>query len=114
MQKYKILGPDGWHAKLFISFFDIFGKDIIRVASESESRGNILVAFNTTFILLILKFDNVHRMENNSPISLCNCIYKIVGKTIAIQIKGVISQSIYQEQFSFLTSKQIHDVVGIV
>jgi hypothetical protein len=47
------------------------------------------------------------------PISLCNCIYKIIAKIISKRIKGILSKSISQEQFGFLEGRQIHEAIGV-
>lgn len=66
-------------------------------------------AFNATFIDLILKSDNHVIYNDFRPISLCNCIYKIITN----KINPILSQHISMEQFSFLENRQIHEAIGI-
>jgi hypothetical protein len=57
--------------------------------------------YNTTFIALIPKEDNPINFEKSRPISLYNCIYKIISKVIAIRLKKVLSKQILGEKFGF-------------
>lgn len=70
-------------------------------------------AFNTTFISLIPKTNNPVSFDDFCPISLCNCIYKIIAKIIANRLYPILSTHISSEQFSFLQDKHIHEDVGI-
>lgn len=65
-------------------------------------------AFNSTFIALIPKSDYLESFNDFCPISLCNCIYKI----IANRLKLVLFAHISPEQFTFLNHRQIHDAIG--
>jgi hypothetical protein len=73
----------------------------------------MLGAFNTTFLALIHKEDNIITFEKFIPMSLCNCIYKIISKVFARILKSFLPNLISEEQFGFLEGRQIHEVVGI-
>jgi hypothetical protein len=45
--------------------------------------------FNSTFISLIPKKDNFESFDDFEPFSLCNYIYKIISKVIAIRVKNI-------------------------
>ena len=47
------------------------------------------------------------------PISLCNCIYKVITKVIARRLKDLLSEHISGEQFGFLKGRQIHESIGV-
>ena len=49
VQKYKILGPDGWTIKFYLGFFDLIGGDILKVIEESRLNGRIHGPLNATF-----------------------------------------------------------------
>ena len=72
--KDKIPALDGWHVKLFISFFDIMGKDLLEVAKLYRREGIMAGSINSTFIALILKKENLDDSSNFIPIALCNLI----------------------------------------
>ena len=79
----------------------------------SRSSGWIPASFNSTFIALIPKSDNALSLNDFRPISLCNCVYKIISKVIAIRLKAILSEQISAEQFGFLEGHQIHEAIGV-
>eukprot|EP00253_Pinus_taeda_P011344 PITA_11344 len=113
MGKDKSPGPDGWTVELFLHFFDLIGFDMAEVVEESRLRGEIYKPFNATFIALIPKKDAPESFEDFRPISLCNCIYKIIAKVIASRLVPILSRSISMEQFGFLEGRQIHEAIGV-
>jgi len=83
-----------------IDNYSIFFLDNVDIDLE----GHMHAPLNSTFIALIPKTD--------TPL-LCNCIYKIVANVIARRIKGVLSESISQEQFGFLEECQIYEAIWV-
>jgi len=112
-QKDKSPGPDGWTIEFFQELYDFLGNDILRVVEDSRQSGRIPASMNSTFIALIPKTDNPTSLDEFRPISLCNCIYKIISKIIARRIKGILSSNISMEQFGFLKGRQIHEAIGV-
>ena len=112
-QKDKIPGPDGWPVEFFLGFFDFFGEELLSVVEESRKAGFIHGPLNSTFTALIPKKDKPTSFEDFRPISLCNCIYKIIAKVIARRLKSVLSHHISSEQFGFLEGRQIHEAIGV-
>eukprot|EP00253_Pinus_taeda_P030540 PITA_30540 len=113
MGKDKSPRPDGWTIELFLHFFDLIGSEITEVVEESRLKGEIYRPFNSTFIALIPKKDEPETFEDFRPISLCNCIYKIIAKVIAIRLVPILSKNISMEQFGFLEGRQIHEAIGV-
>eukprot|EP00253_Pinus_taeda_P033133 PITA_33133 len=113
MVKEKSPGPDGWTIELFLFFFDQIGSEITDVVEESRQKGEVYRPFNSTFIALIPKKDDPETFEDFRPISLCNCIYKIIAKVIALRIFPILSRNISMEQFGFLDGRQIHEAIGV-
>eukprot|EP00253_Pinus_taeda_P035564 PITA_35564 len=113
MAKDKSPGPDGWTIELFLFFFELIGSEITDVIEESRLKGEVYRPFNATFTALIPKKDDPGNFEDFRPISLCNCIYKIIAKVIAIQIFPFLSKNISMEQFRFLDGRQIHEAIGV-
>ena len=107
-------GPNGILVEVYWALFDVLGLDIVRAVDDSCRLGKIPVVFNSTLIALIPKSDLPKSFEDFIPISLCNCIYKSIGKVISVRIKKVLCGSISGEQFGFLPGRQIHDAVGVV
>eukprot|EP00253_Pinus_taeda_P003035 PITA_03035 len=113
MGKDKSPGPDGWTIELFLHFYEQIGAEITEVVEESWLKGVIYKPFNSTFIALIPKKDDPESFEYFRPISLCNCIYKIISKVIALRIAPILSRNISMEQFGFLDGRQIHEAIGV-
>jgi len=80
---------------------------------ESRNSGSIYHAINTTFLALIPKSDSPSSFDDYRPISLRNCLYKIISKTIASRLKPILSRHIAPQQFAFLESRQIHEAIGL-
>jgi len=111
-KKDKSFGPDGWTIDFYLAFFDILGNDLLKIVEDSRRRGRISSAIKSTFIALIPKTNAPSTFDDFRPISLCNCLYKIIAKTIANRLKPILSQHISSEQFAFLHHRQIHEAVA--
>ena len=105
-------GPHGWPIEFFIQFFELMANDLLIMIKDSRVRGRIYDGFNTTFTVLIPKSDNPPSFQEYRPISLCNCIYKIISKIISNCIKTFLCTHIEKEQFAFLHHRQIHEAIG--
>ena len=107
------MSPNGWPVEFYLGFYDLIGKDLLMVVEESRREGFIHAPLNSMFIDLIPKKDNPGKFEDFKPISLCNCLYKIISKIIAKMLKGDISKHISKDQFRFLEGRQIHEAIGV-
>lgn len=101
-KKDKNPGPDGWSIEFYIAFFDILAIDLLKVIELCRQDGRVSSALKSTFIALIPKADHPASFNDFRPISLCNCLYKIVAKIIANRLKPILSRHISSEQFDFL------------
>ena len=81
---------------------------------ESHQSGTIPEILNTTYITLIPKVDKPIGFHEYRPISLCNLLYKLISKVIAVRLKPFLDSGISQEQYGFLKNRQIVDPIGIV
>ena len=66
-------------------------------------------AINSTFIALIPKTDSPISFNDFRPISLCNCLYKIISKIIANRLKPILQHIISSNQSAFLKGRSIHN-----
>lgn len=111
-KKDKSLGLDGWTIEFYLAFYDLLGKYLLKVVEESRSFGCLYHVINSTFIALIPKSDTPSSFDDYRPISLCNCLYKIISKIIANRLRLILSRNISPQQFSFLEDRQIHEAIG--
>lgn len=85
----------------------------MKLVKESQSSKKVLRAINSTFIPLIPKKHKYESFDDFRPILYCNMVYKIIAKTIAHRMKPTLSKIIYEEQFGFLFTRQIHDAISL-
>jgi hypothetical protein len=112
-QKDKSPGPYGWTIEFFMGLYDFLRHDMLKLVEDTRSLGKIPLSLNSTFIDLIPKTDNPTTLAEFRPISLCNCIYKIVSKLIERRVKRILSERILSEQFRFLEGRQIQEAIGV-
>ena len=79
----KIPSLDWWTIEYFLETFSIMGGDLLWEVEENLKIGRIMSSFNSTLISLKHKVENPITFDDFGTISLCNGIYKIVGKIIA-------------------------------
>eukprot|EP00253_Pinus_taeda_P016805 PITA_16805 len=101
-EKDKSPGPDGWTIEFYLAFYDLLGQDLLKVVEECRLSGSMYNAINSTFIALIPESDTVSSFNDYRPISLCNCLYKIIFKIIANHLCPILSRHIAPQQFAFL------------
>jgi hypothetical protein len=109
-KKDKIPGLDGWTVEFFICFYELL-EEYLLGAIEVKSIGKVSSSLNATFLALISKKDKLESFNEFRSISLCNCLYKIISKVLAIRVKTIFSYVISQEQFCFLANKQIYEAI---
>ena len=78
--------PDGWPVEFFLHFFELFGSELLKAIEFARTLGYINISLNSTFIALIPKKDKPSSFADFRPISLCNLLYKLIAKVIAVMI----------------------------
>jgi len=111
-KKDKSPGLDRWIIEFYLAFYDTIGRDLLKVVEDCKISGRMYEASNSTFIALIPKTDSLISFNDFRPISLCNCLHKIIAKIIANRLKPILSRHISPEQFSFLHNIPIHEAIS--
>eukprot|EP00253_Pinus_taeda_P006377 PITA_06377 len=111
-KKDKSPGQDGWTIEFYLALYELLGPDLLKVVEESRSTGTLYHAINSTFIALIPKSNSTSSFKDYRPISLCNCLYKIISNIIANRLRPILSRNIAPQQLAFLEDRQIHEAIG--
>jgi hypothetical protein len=86
-------------------------EEVWQLVEESRSSGKVLPTLNATFLTLIPKEERVTNLKNFRPIVLCNVIYKIISKVIALRLKPILPFIISKEQSGYVEGRKIMDSV---
>ena len=109
VNSYKCPGPDGITFGFIKDFWDMLQDDVMRFLVEFHRNGRLSKGINSTFIALIPKVDNPHRLNDFRPISLVGSLYKILAKVLANRLRSVIGLVISDSQSAFIKGRQILD-----
>ena len=105
----KCPGLDGMTGYLFQQFWDIMGTQLTEMVQDFFCKGHIPREMNKTNICLIPKKLKAEKLVDFRPISLCNVVYKIIGKLLANRLKEVLPQIISESQAAFIKGRLISD-----
>lgn len=75
-------GPDGFVPKFYQTNWNLVRQDVSRFAATFHSHSTELRRINRAFVVLIPKSDTVVHPKDYRPISLQNCLPKIVSKAM--------------------------------
>jgi len=110
---FKSPGPDGVNFGFLKEFWIDMKQDIMRFMTKFYRNGRLSRGINSTFIALIPKTDNPHKLNDFRPISLVGSLYKILAKVLANRLRRVIGSVIAEEQSTFVKNRQILDGILI-
>jgi len=100
--EYKSPGPDGIPMGFIKDFWSELKGDIMRFVLEFHRNGRLSKGINSTFIALIPKIDNPHRLNDFRPIALVGCLYKILAKMLTNRLRQVMGTVILDIQSTFV------------
>lgn len=103
----KCPGPDGYNFKFRKKCWSILYEDIFNFIDEFYSKANLPKAVLASFLSLIPKVDNPQNFEEFRPISLVDCLYKIIAKMFSNRLKKVITRLVSKCQKTFIPGRQI-------
>jgi hypothetical protein len=102
----------GWSScNLLQKNWNVCGDEITQEVLQAVNSGVIPDRWNDTTVVLIPKIDNPNLVTQYRPISLCNVIYKIISKMLALRLKGILPEVIAPVQSAFVPWRLITDNV---
>jgi hypothetical protein len=108
----KAPGPDGFNGLFIKKCWHIIKNDIYDVCMDFFSGMVDLQAINNSFITLVPKVTSPTTLNDFRPISLINCIMKIITKLLGDRLQSVIIPLVHQNQYDFIKSRTIHDCIA--
>jgi hypothetical protein len=98
----KAPGPDGFNGKFLKSSWHIIKHDIYKLY-EDFYEGNLdLESINMGHITLIPKVPAPEGINDYKPITLLNCVLKIITKLLADRLWKVVLRTVHKNQYGFL------------
>ena len=111
MHLTKAPGPDGMSAIFYQKYWNIVGCSITNMVLNVLNGNMSITSLNGTNIALIPKINNLKKMANFRPISLCNVVNKLISKIIANRFKALLPYIISENQSAFTFDRLITDNV---
>jgi len=106
-------GPDDFNMGFIKFSWELIKEDIMAVVKDFKSLGKWPRVSNASFLCLIPKTENPLHLGEFRPISLVECLYKIISKALSLRLKKVISKVIDARQSAFLQGRGLLDSVFV-
>lgn len=113
MGAFKAPVPDGFQAVFYQSQWEVVGETLWKMVQMMFLNHQQIGEINETLITLIPKVDNVVKMKQLRPISLCNVSYKVITKLLAHRLRPLMGKLVSLCQCSFIPNRQSRDNIVI-
>ena len=104
-------GPDGIGNSFIKKYWKFLRVPLLKYVNYCILSGSLSQSFLTASIKLIPKKGDCSQIKNWRPISLLNCIYKIVSKTVNNRLKKITDTVLSRAQKGFTQSRFIQEVI---
>ena len=104
-------GPDGFSYAFLKQFWQHFRIPLQKYATCCFNKGTLTSSFKTAAIRLIPKKGDPTSLKNWRPISLLNCIYKILSRALNNRLKTVNDKLTSRAQKGFSQTRQIQETL---
>ncbi|KAL4395796.1 hypothetical protein AHAS_Ahas01G0027700 [Arachis hypogaea] len=109
MNSFKAPGADGFQAFFFKEYWEVVGTEVWELVKKAFTGFDLDSALFDTLVVLIPKVDNLSRMKEFRPISLCNVIYKIITKVVVERLRPFLQDIIGPLQGGFIPERGAPD-----
>ena len=104
-------GPDGLSNSFIKKYWKFFRLPLCKYSNYCFQMGSLSPSFKTAQIRLIPKKGDCSKIGDWRPISLMNCIYKIISKAINNRLKKISDTITSRAQKGFTSARYIQEVL---
>jgi exonuclease III len=104
-------GPDGISNTVIKKYWYFLRNALHKYAIFSVDTGTLSSSFRTASIKLIPKKGDLSKISNWRPISLLNCIYKVLSKALNNRLKKISTRILSRAQKGFTKGRYIHECI---
>jgi hypothetical protein len=104
-------GLDGISSKFIKKFWPYLRSTLHNYTSLSFNRGQLTQSFTGAGIKLIPKKGDCSKIKNWRPISLLNCIFKVIAKAVDNRLKKINEIILTRAQKGFTNKQQIQECI---
>lgn len=88
--------------------------DVVKFLQEFYKHGRLPKVTTTSFIALVPKADNLQCIEEFRPICLVGCLYHLISKLLAANLKLMIGKLVSSTQTTFIEGRKMLDNVLVL
>ena len=108
-------GPDGIPYSLIKLTWNYFGKTLIESWNYAEKIGKLAPSHDMSYLRLLPKEGKDTRLLKNwRPITLSNCDFKLITKTLSWRLAKAVDSVISPNQTAYMRDRQISDNLNIM
>jgi hypothetical protein len=108
----KAPGPDSFNGQFLKSCWHIIKEDIYQLCFDFYDGNLNLESINMGHITLIPKAPSPENINEYRPITLLNCVLKLLTKLLADRLQKIVLKIIHKNQYGFLKGRSIQDCLA--
>jgi hypothetical protein len=108
----KAPGPDVFNGAFLKKCWSIIKQDVYQLCLDFFNNAGDIQCINNAYITLVPKVNNPTPVNDFRPISLINCIVKIITKLHGNRLQKVVIPLTHQNQYGFIKTRAIQDCLA--
>jgi hypothetical protein len=108
----KAPGPDGFNGLFLKTCWETIKEDVYQLCFDFYEGKLNLDSINMGYITLIPKTQSPQEVGDYRPITLLNCVLKILTKLLANRLQKKVLQIVHRNQYGFLKGRTIQDCLA--